>query len=154
LIHDTIFLLDENGFRVHHNVQGSRTKLQLPFCISGFCHSYIDACSCTSKLGSFRFLGQAEIQSQVMNSSAFWDIMLCSLMKVNQHFGGICCPPPQSSWLKSKPKQETSVMQVIVLGLLCYSEDGNNMFLHVDISQKIGTVRNHYCENIRSTVTS
>jgi hypothetical protein len=26
-----------------------------------------------------------------MKGFVFWDIMLCSLMKVNRHFGGTCC---------------------------------------------------------------
>jgi hypothetical protein len=33
-----------------------------------------------------------------MKNSIFWDITLCSLLKVNWRFRGICCPHFQDSW--------------------------------------------------------
>jgi hypothetical protein len=35
-------------------------------------------------------LGFEVLTAVVMKSSVFWDIMPCSLLKVNQHFGGTC----------------------------------------------------------------
>jgi hypothetical protein len=39
--------------------------------------------------------------SEVLNSSVLWDIMLHSPLKVNQHFGGTWILPPSSGWKSS-----------------------------------------------------
>jgi hypothetical protein len=50
------------------------------------------------------------VTNQDLKSSIFWDITLCSPLKINRQFGGSCCFPLQD---EEYAKQETSVQQVV-----------------------------------------
>jgi hypothetical protein len=52
------------------------------------------------------FVGFEVLTTVVMKSSIFWDITLCSLLKINRYFGGIYCLHLQG---QRKGKQATSM---------------------------------------------
>jgi hypothetical protein len=63
----------------------------------------------------------------IMKSSVFWDIMLCSLWKINYHFSGTC-------HLRLQHKSQAKVLfnllhATFLLGLFFSYEDGGDKFL-------------------------
>jgi hypothetical protein len=57
-----------------------------------------------------------------MKSTVFWDIMTCSLLKVNDRFGG-------TYRLQSRALLATCFHAGFLLGLFLYPEDGGDIFL-------------------------
>jgi hypothetical protein len=84
-----------------------------------------------------------------MNSSIFWDIMLCSPLKVNQHFGGKCCLHLQGKRISHARKQpeagskhSNQLAKILVYTGNRWAKQHNKSVqegLHGVISQ------NHYC---------
>jgi hypothetical protein len=64
----------------------------------------------------------------IKKSCIFLGIMSCSLVKVNQHFGGTCNLHFQSQRVSQGRKQQERGRK-LWLGLLFDPEDGSDMFL-------------------------
>lgn len=61
----------------------------------------------------------------------FWDIMLCSLVKVTRSFTGTCCPHLQGCKAASKLCLLPASCWILAFVLLLSPEDGSDMFFQI-----------------------
>jgi hypothetical protein len=63
-------------------------------------------------------LGFEVLTAVVMKNSVFWDIVPCSLLKVNWRFGGTCCLQLQGQIISQARNQQSSAQCLLHAGFL------------------------------------
>jgi hypothetical protein len=115
----------------------SQSRLLFAAYFSFFCWSGVSSVQSApfkfshNKLLAFNHRSEV-LTAVILKSSVFWDITPCIPLKVNRRFGRMS---PRSTWLKSKPKQQTSMKQAaskalrhadLLLSLLFNPEHGGD----------------------------